>query len=141
LSYFWGSQDEKFDIILEGFPFQVGRNLFEALRCLRRETETLVIWVDALCINQQDVGERNAQVQLMGDIYRGAVTVQIWLGEQANESDKAIEILTKLGSGMDLLSIKIDGRYLNRANLKSLQILGNRAWWKRIWVIQEVILA
>jgi hypothetical protein len=75
LSYFWGSQDEKFDIILEGFPFQVERNLFEALRCLRRETETLVIWVDALCINQQDVGERNAQVQLMGDIYRGAVTV------------------------------------------------------------------
>jgi hypothetical protein len=47
----------------------------------------------------------------------------------------------KLGSGMDLLSIKIDGRYLNGANLKSLQILGNRAWWKRIRVIQEVILA
>ncbi|KAE9368089.1 HET-domain-containing protein, partial [Stipitochalara longipes BDJ] len=85
LSYVWGDisvQDPA--ILLDGKPFQVGVNLSAALLNIRHEDlddpKESRIWIDAICINQTNVTERNQQVQQMDRIYSRAMKVLIWLG-------------------------------------------------------------
>ncbi|PVH81632.1 HET-domain-containing protein, partial [Cadophora sp. DSE1049] len=83
LSYTWGRPDDfDFKIWLNGILFPVRQNLLCALRVLRASGDTikLPIWIDALCIDQQNVSERGHQVDMMGVIYRGAQHVIAWLG-------------------------------------------------------------
>ena len=61
-------------------------NLFKALQHLRLDTAPRVLWVDAICIDQDNIPERDAQVQLMGNIYRTAGRVIVWLGPEADNS-------------------------------------------------------
>jgi hypothetical protein len=69
------------EIICDGQKVTVGSELYDALRRLRRPDRERLIWIDALCINQQDVRERNMQVGNMREIYSKADHVLIWLGE------------------------------------------------------------
>ncbi|KAK4230729.1 heterokaryon incompatibility protein-domain-containing protein [Podospora fimiseda] len=89
LSYAWdnGGTSNCFDIRCNGIIIAVSRNLFAALRRLRHSTEPVQVWVDALCINQKDDGERTHQVQLMREIYQKSEEVVIWLGEKARQDD------------------------------------------------------
>ena len=95
LSYTWGSplvssyvHVERFSKItsfiaknLAGRPWlsklPVAFSLEEALHYLRYQDKPRVLWIDALCINQQDLGEKSAQVQRMADIYSKAARVTI----------------------------------------------------------------
>jgi hypothetical protein len=86
LSYVWGDVEPAQIIYLDGLPRTVTRNLAAALRHLRDPYEFLWIWVDALCINQADLAERAQQVSQMGDIYRQAERVLVWLGPEADNS-------------------------------------------------------
>lgn len=70
----------------------VTQNLFVALAHFRQMTRPIELWVDALCINQHDIPERNAQVQLMGAIYRRASAVLMWLGPGADNSNMAFDL-------------------------------------------------
>jgi hypothetical protein len=79
LSYTWGTQPANKNITVNGQHFLVRENLFNALRQLRRG-EARPLWVDAICINQADIQERNAQVSLMAFIYKRATKVLVWLG-------------------------------------------------------------
>lgn len=89
LSYSW-ALDEDGDarlcerIFVDGALLNVTRNLYQGLRriCARqRPVVGGLIWIDAVCINQNDVVERNAQVARMAEIYSNAVRVLVWLGE------------------------------------------------------------
>ncbi|KAH6714047.1 heterokaryon incompatibility protein-domain-containing protein, partial [Leptodontidium sp. MPI-SDFR-AT-0119] len=82
LSYAWGEPDELgLKIWLNGKLKDVRRNLWNALRVLRLRVEgDRVIWIDALCINQEDVEERNYQVGLMSYVYSEVKLVIAWLG-------------------------------------------------------------
>lgn len=107
LSYVWGDQSIPYKIFLDGKPFYVGRNLYMALGRLRRRIGVLglsptsqpdpacedleaitrlmspegrVLWIDAICINQANVAEREAQVKLMDRIYKQADHVHADLG-------------------------------------------------------------
>jgi hypothetical protein len=86
LSYVWGDVEPAQIVYLNGLPRTVTRNLATALRHLRDPHEFLWIWVDALCINQADLAERGQQVSQMGDIYRQAERVLVWLGPEADNS-------------------------------------------------------
>lgn len=99
LSYVWGQEDAIHEISLGGRPFWVRPNLFTALRRLRAHgvDNTIIIWVDALCINQSSVAERNSQVAMMGEIYSQSERVQVWLGE----SDLAHDIWPESTIGRD----------------------------------------
>lgn len=65
----------------------ITQSLSLALRRLRTTNQPLTLWVDSLCINQQDDDERTSQVGLMAMIYRFAEEVIIWLGEKDAEDD------------------------------------------------------
>jgi len=80
LSYAWGEAQEQRFIQLNGKPFAVSPNLLQALEAIRNRDIELLVWVDAVCINQMEVAERNHQVTMMGDIYRNAKSVLAWIG-------------------------------------------------------------
>ncbi|KAB5581219.1 heterokaryon incompatibility protein-domain-containing protein [Coniochaeta sp. 2T2.1] len=84
LSYMWGTELAGEPITLNSFAFEVKRNLLDALLFLRRQvalgTARQPFWIDAICINQKDVAERNRQLPIMEQIYSRAATVVVWLG-------------------------------------------------------------
>ena len=109
LSYVWGSRNHKIEITVGNVKHEVTRNLYEALRHLRAEGILDDIWIDALCVNQEDTFEVPNQVAMMGHIFRQAEEVLIWLGngevppsldeeEQAGAgaTDDNIDVLTVL---------------------------------------------
>lgn len=148
LSYTWGDRDDPGSISLEGEDINVTRNLEGALRRLRTEDEDMLIWIDALCINQYDLKERNAQVRRMRDIYRCAARLLIWLGD--NNDSRTNEALDSMELLEDRPSEYWNWRYLpsNEQFKKKVPIWGSinwffkmHPWFCRIWVIQEVAAA
>lgn len=84
LSYAWRFDQHEPDatILCNGVDVKINANLFDALRQLRHVHVPVVIWVDFLCINQQNVMERSLQVAMMREIYEKSREVVIWLGRQ-----------------------------------------------------------
>jgi hypothetical protein len=81
LSYCWGTSVFDTDLTCDGRSLKITKSLAVALVRLRNEDTAIPLWVDQVCINQQDFSERNAQVKLMGQIYTKAIKVAIWLGD------------------------------------------------------------
>lgn len=97
LSYAW---DGAFDdqeipdgvLLVRGQERTIKGNLSHALQRLRhsevRHSERdRILWIDAVCINQEDLIERKAQVGMMADIYSSARGVIAWLGEDSAKGD------------------------------------------------------
>ena len=80
LSYVWGTAALEHDIYIERRRYPITEHLDHALRYLRHRDKKRVLWVDALCINQQDTIERNGQVTMMRDIYQNCSAGIAWLG-------------------------------------------------------------
>ncbi|OCL07959.1 HET-domain-containing protein [Glonium stellatum] len=97
LSYTWGAEEPAHQISCNEKTMIVGPNLFHALGRLRFRTTARLLWIDAICINQKDFKEKNHQIPLMGSIYAQAKRVVIWLGEEADDSSKALALISKLG--------------------------------------------
>lgn len=86
LSYCWGPPELKTEIICNHQPRGITENLSLALRSLPQPFSTRRIWVDALCINQNDTKEKSSQVAMMRDIYRQAHRTVVWLGADYEDS-------------------------------------------------------
>jgi hypothetical protein len=131
LSYCWGLPDNPRQIYLAEQRIGVRENLWWALWHLRRRDEDRVLWIDALCINQTHVEERNHQVGLMGRIYSQSFGVVVWLGRKADDSDLAMDCLNNI-----LLrwppTLEED---------TALRKLLDREYWQRMWILQEYGLA
>jgi len=85
-------------IFINRHPLVVTGNLHAALLCLRnRLTRGLKLWVDAICINQKDLAERNLQVKRMGSIYRQALNTIVWPGAELIGTWKVFRFLRTLG--------------------------------------------
>jgi hypothetical protein len=77
----------------DGIPFAVTPNLHVALKHFRHAARRRVLWVDAMCINQNDPDEKSEQVPMMGEIYRRATKVYAWLGEADRQIDCVFDVL------------------------------------------------
>lgn len=138
---------------------EVTQNLAVALEHLQYDQEPRVLWVDAICINQQDVEERSAQVQLMADIYWYANQTTVWLGPEDDDSSLALETLDDLGSRItfdwttytcrpaggseddDTLANVNKDLPWDQKQWASIILLLQRPWFERLWIWQEVRLA
>ncbi|CAM1500531.1 Fc.00g096930.m01.CDS01 [Cosmosporella sp. VM-42] len=173
LSYVWGDPTSTEEIILEGMLIPVTRNLAAALRWAkhhwrqyfpRRDVTVFRLWADALCINQQDMGERSHQVQLMRDIYSDAELVMSSMSTSDDEISLALQTyneihqaLTKRDPALPLSELS-DYLWLKRIPSLCSESSGidgyprNKAWnaistfhrlpyWERVWIAQEVVLA
>ena len=155
LSYVWGDPSVTRPINLDGYSFDVTTNLKSALLHLRHRTQLKNLWIDAICINQSDLTERNKQILLMGNIYQRAQSVEVWLGLGTANSDSAMKLVEELGSipaSVDeWLRYGLKNEYTNQfidvferqgsRTLESLDNLFCRPWWTRVWVVQEVSVA
>jgi WD repeat-containing protein 55 len=151
LSYAWGESAFLKLITCNGKPFQVTHNLDRALRYLRRTDASVMLWVDQICINQEDAAERSQQVTLMGKIYRHAYSTTVWLGEEANNSNEIIPIIENISLAFQFILDEQapDPKRMSSFGLPSPgsrqwldlgQFLG-RPWFHRAWVIQEVVMS
>lgn len=85
LSYYWGPSGSTKPLTIKSEYTQaevvhIRKTLAKFLRSLYRQYGTITVWLDVLCINQRSVTEQNAQVAMMGDIYRLAQAVYAWVG-------------------------------------------------------------
>jgi len=90
LSYVWGPPEFTGRMTIDGSELQITPNLEQALRHIRRLWRPRAIWVDQICINQDDMEERSSQVLLMGKIYSRAQRVLSWLGEWPSGYDQGL---------------------------------------------------
>jgi hypothetical protein len=128
LSYAWGCSDKPHSISIGRCHLSVTANLYTALLHLRDRFIERTIWVDAICINQNNLQEQGQQIQYMAEIYSKATRVIVWLGETAADSDEALE---KIRVAADNESAKpLISESIKASTLALLQ----RPWFERIWV-------
>jgi hypothetical protein len=128
LSYVWGSDAVIKFIILDGQPFPVRENLWNFLAQYRSSGDQGSLWIDAICIDQNCIEERNHQVAMMGQIYSGAKLVIVWLGLRLEDPISALEKLSEPSE--DLTSW-----------MTNVRRVGDDEYWGRVWIIQEFVLA
>ena len=147
LSYTWGNDNETGPTgslrVLAGEgdfeQIQIHANLESALRQLRRRRRTRLLWIDAICIDQQNSDEKNHQVPKMATIYNDARRVCVWLGEGGPSTETALSFVSSI---LDLDSF--DRLVADQNSVKdwhALWELMNSPWFSRRWVIQEIALA
>ncbi|CAG9987996.1 unnamed protein product [Clonostachys byssicola] len=150
ISYMWGPNTEGGDIELDGHAVHVRQNLYNLIHNVltrrvtgRKETESPRglphdvhhFWVDTLCINQNDLGERSHQVQMMGHIYRSARSVFVWLGPGDDDSDYVFDTHERVRNP------KFKQDYEHERFAKALLALFRREYWYRAWIRQEILNA
>lgn len=155
LSYAWGTAPAEEEAICNGARFLVTRTLAEALRRVYAHSGSGWVWVDAICINQADDVEKAHQVAGMGEVYSCADKVLVWLGEAADQSDLACALLPDLTERIWALRESEGGwRPLSAGEFASRKLpppddllwraaflLYGRAWFQRLWIVQEIVLA
>jgi hypothetical protein len=130
LSYTWGDETTKKKISIDGKEFEVGGNLFDALKHIRYTDRDRVLWIDAICINQANVPEKNQQIRMMPFTYSKASLVLIWLHVPLGYYHALLPQI--FGS----TSVQL-GEVAN----STLVNLCRNAYWRRVWIIQEIGLA
>ena len=132
VSYVWGDSDTHHSIDIDGSSLPIRRNLYAALRRFRDKFLERALWIDALCINQQDKAERGHQVQEMAKIYRKADRVTVWLGEGGDDGNKALEMVADLAA--NTVTQDITPLRGSEVSLQAVFRLLGRAWFRRVWV-------
>lgn len=128
-------------------------NLLQFLLVQKSVDASFWLWIDAICINQDNVLERNQQLLLMTDIYTRASRTLVWLGEQDEFTEPAIRLLNvlvsvDLGDLIDADPLKdcfydaeFRGRRINASDWVALTRMLQRSWFGRIWILQEMVVA
>ncbi|TVY23751.1 Heterokaryon incompatibility protein 6,OR allele [Lachnellula hyalina] len=169
LSYVWGNPNPPEAILCNGHQHSVTPNLALALRRIRSPCTTRTVWVDAICVNQEDLEERSQQIQLMREIYSQAWRVIVWLGEDNGLAETAIQTIkwfaaeccAKIGKSLDAIDLDMNSPMdlqlrsytsttarLQRPTpiqtpneWQAIEWFYDQPWFSRAWVVQEVAFA
>ena len=147
VSYAWGDMHHTRDIVLQGLRFPVGENLYNALSRLRKSQTNRILWVDAICVNQNDPDEISTQVARMPAIYTRAERVLIWLGEATEAADKALEKLMQFEeTGESQIDPTIEfsevtGRYDRIILDEGFRDISSRPWFRLLWPLHDMFYA
>ncbi|KAH7407545.1 heterokaryon incompatibility protein-domain-containing protein [Cadophora sp. MPI-SDFR-AT-0126] len=159
LSYWWGLPDEKpsnkihiyydnggregvqeLSVFNRYGTFYIRDNLKSALVRFRHETDDKNVWVDAICINQEDKKEKNAQVARMHEVYMQATMVCIWLGDGTEQTPETFEFLQSILNLGKLDALVQTGEPSAAKCALVVQLMTNR-WFSRRWILQELALS
>lgn len=152
VSYAWNSVELSHTIYSADGYMKVTRNLFNALQRYRLVTESIYLWVDAVCISQDDPVEKAQQVQLMGNIFSRTCETFIWLGEEmATDKTTFAYVKESVDKYWQRLNSDITNRYAVMLEILSglensdhgigISALLQRSWFSRAWTYQEILCA
>ncbi|KAI1178515.1 heterokaryon incompatibility protein-domain-containing protein [Nemania sp. FL0916] len=164
LSYVWGSRETQERVFIDGYTIEITRNLAIALKHLRFRDKPRFMWIDALSINQSDEAEKGPCVAMMGEIYRHAASVVVWLGEDENDCVRAMKLLSWLDDQIEVddqfdvispaaqrsthrsvdMTLLVDTTKplpFDEAEMRSIYSLFCCSWFDRLWIRQEIYLA
>ncbi|CAL3968943.1 unnamed protein product [Diplocarpon coronariae] len=146
VSYVWGSAVRCEKILLDGKSLGLTQSISDALHRLRETYRPARLWVDQVCINQDEIVERSSQVKLMSRIYKRACHVLVWLGpDEQNHAGPAFKKILSLKETFedDDRSRAFTEDQLERLDdfrdeeWKPLTSLYELPWFRRVWVGQE----
>ena len=155
LSYFWGSEPFSETVSCNGIPLNITPSLFDTLREIYlyqegKPEQRRPIWIDAICLNQQDQTELEVQVPIMCDIYSRACTVLVYLGSSKDDSDFAMTSIENLRDRLKAIPDQlIPDDMLPEQGLEAqghrvwttIEDLLARPWFSRVWTFQEATIA
>ncbi|KAK7217870.1 hypothetical protein V2G26_005873 [Clonostachys chloroleuca] len=151
------SQGKQHELICDGESIPITENLHNALRALftldgdGQSTASRLgcdrLWVDQLCINQEDDVEKSSQVAFMGQIYKSARAVISWLGPEDSHTKQAHEVITALSSIPK--PVYTSASYDPTSEMKrfssvawmSAVVLLSLPYFQRAWIVQELAFA
>ncbi|KAF2803190.1 HET-domain-containing protein [Mytilinidion resinicola] len=142
LSYVWGEMKAGYIIEVEGTKIEITPNLYHAFQGLRLKQSPRVLWIDSLCINQNDNQEKASQIGMMLEIYRSAQTTVVYLGEPYVGASALFSFLNRDYHEEEsfeqiLQEVGFDERELLKAYVHFCFL----PWWNRVWVQQEYTLS
>lgn len=149
LSYVWGTKECQHTILLNGKSVRVRKNLYAFLEIARTQYADRNLWIDALCINQESLLEKNHQVAQMGIIYTKATQVLAWLGHSP-EIERAFRFCVELHARGLKMDIGAGGGlelFHSRNQQSDWQLhrdwlaVSNCSYWQRAWITQEILLS
>jgi hypothetical protein len=150
VSYCWGNEPLSRCITINGKQFWIRPNLERLLVDLRHEHDNRTLFVDFLCIDQEDVMERNVQVRLMSDVYSRAISVFIWLDEERSDSIHTLDsqqssiCYTTSGAAKQLSALSKTEENLPHDTeffVQSVRWLLGHPHFTRVWTVAECALA
>lgn len=150
ISYTWGAEREKaYHILVNGHLLRITQSVHDIFRSNRIQESNISLWIDAICINQDNKEEKSLQVTLMGEVYSGADHVRVWLGPSDENSSLAMSFTYTVCSILPAIETFDPERTLYYAQKykegglewAALANLLSRPWFTRTWVIQEVALS
>ena len=151
LSYVWYDDDLPPRIVdphiqIGDFSYPITPNLDAALRQCRDSNSPRTLWIDSICIDQEDKAEKDVQLNIMDVIYSGASSVIVWLGpgQNVDATEAAMRVLrffTRRPLGKGIPPWKYVPRSTHDLIRAGLQDMFSRKWFQRIWVVQEAVLA
>ncbi|KAK4502382.1 hypothetical protein PRZ48_005807 [Zasmidium cellare] len=152
LSYCWNTANTLETIWCDGRSLRVTASLFAALRNARAASAKVNLWIDQICVDQTNIIDRNDQVSKMGAIFKAASGVIVWLGEESHGSSAAMELPKRIKKYWP--SLYDDPNELTNPEKTPPEcprwgegawpafiMLLTRPWFRRLWVIQEVVCA
>ncbi|KAI1078503.1 heterokaryon incompatibility protein-domain-containing protein [Whalleya microplaca] len=143
ISYVWGSKAEEKSITLNGTAFSVLATVYPILElfCDNPEFKDARpwLWIDSICINQDDLEERSAQVALMTRIFGHTCYTTIWLGESTPSSDRGMDLMKLVADGEEQEELKHDPKLQDLDAWRDYEQVALNPWFRRAWTLQEGI--
>ncbi|KAF5022162.1 hypothetical protein F66182_5749 [Fusarium sp. NRRL 66182] len=170
LSYCWGDPSSRVQLPCDGKLLSITTSLYEALPEVIKFSPHGAVWIDQICINQEDMTEKAEQVSKMNQIYDKAETVVAWLGPAVESTERAVDFVRRVGdvalpTATDMFRWDNYGDRHEETKLERVEQLTeeqsrelgipfdddeswnafsqffDRAWFQRIWTVQEIIQA
>jgi hypothetical protein len=146
ISYTWGKPGSYKMIQIDGGEFKVPPNVYSILRGKRTAIHNVILWIDSICINQEDGEEKTSQVALMRRIFEEANSTIAWIGDvDPIEAKRVISLLRKVDSWeqilkeLDCIKEGFSDDELNQWN--ALWKMMASSWFERSWIVQEIAVA
>jgi len=158
LSYRWNESGESTTLVVDGHNVEISFDLDLALRSilksqsLNASQDRLILWVDAVCINQKDDRERTQQVAVMSHIYSCCRICLIWLGPMTDDSGCALDLMESVFEACKASQDHDDPdssslwRTLRMIEIQerqhfAIEAFFSRPFWERLWIVQEILLS
>jgi Heterokaryon incompatibility protein (HET) len=152
--YAWGAALQPFYFQTPEGKISLTVSMYAALQSVRDKEHSILLWADAICIGQGNPLEKRIQIRLMRIIFQSAERVVAWLSEEKDNSHQAIEALLQIRivslkpgtwpESLPAIPVSWGGRdipSLRDSTWRDIDLLLSRSWFRRSWIVQELILA